>query len=139
MKERNKQIITNSIFSTLIGLVIGVINIISPIFSTHVLYVLISHSLIGLLIGSFIFSMFHLNFLKVNIYLMFVISFLVIAILPTFVFVIENIVFGVAADVTKLVILISVAEVLGLGLTFISYRNCIKINEKLENKKRSIG
>lgn len=139
MKKGLGEFIVNLIISSVIGLIIGFVEVTITNYSPEYTEVLIRDGIIGLLIGTISRYLFLVLYAKKeNALLCFVIVFISIGVLSSIPFVY----FSLAGRPFTLILWVAVfliAELLGMSLSYISYRRAISINNLLLAKKRKLG
>ncbi|WP_099187479.1 hypothetical protein [Tepidibacter mesophilus] len=136
MKENTKSTIVNSIISALIGLIVGLSEISSTHFKINDIYILLVDSLVGLVIGTVIRQTFIIAYGKLKVYQIFILSSILLTVISMFPATIAHFVFGKPLFSTTTIIIIIIAQLLGMSFTFASYMYYKKLNERLDEKKK---
>jgi hypothetical protein len=139
MIRKYLEILTCLFASFLIGIVIGFIEVTIINYRPEYTLIIFRDGLIGLFIGAVSRYLFILIYAKKeNVMLCFATVFVVIALISLAPFAYFSIVGSGYTPVLIAAVLIT-AETLGMGLSYISYRHSVEINNLLFTKKRSLG
>ncbi len=138
MNKEKKYIIYNALVSALIGLVIGMVEVISPIFDMTTFYILTKNALVGLLVGVSIrnFSIYFWD--KLSEKQMYLYSSLILTIIVALPKVLEHFIFDKEIfSITNLVML-TLAFIFGMAWTNFSFRYFGNMNHLLDIKKEAL-
>ncbi len=138
MKRELNEFIINLFISSLIGIIVGFVEITITTYSPEYTQVLIRDGIIGLLIGTvsrYLFLVLYAK--KENVLLCFVIVFITIGVLSLVPFIYFTII-GRPFSLILLAAVLLIAEFLGMGLCYISYKRAMSINKMLLAKRRKL-
>lgn len=140
MSRHQIEVLINLVLSAMIGLIVGVFDVLLPIFNGEMAAVLFRDALIGMAVGTTVRAGCHYIIAR-NIHAkkyIYGYVFLTIAVLSS----IPSILFGVykgeLPHLSEAIILLTVAEALGISLTYASIRYYNQLNSKLILKKKEI-
>jgi len=136
MNENTKYLILNIIISAGIGILVGLVEVALPIMDKSSFTVIALDAFTGILIGTSIryFSMFACD--RVKPYKFFLGSALILAGIMLSIAALNHLLTGAPVFNSSTLILLLVAETLGMSWTYGSYRYYKAINDQLDFKKR---
>lgn len=141
MSRHDMEVFINLILSALIGIIVGVVEILMPIFNGDMAFVFLRNGLIGMAVGTTARYGCHIIVSR-NIKsqgVMFGYVFLIIAVISSLPALIFGWYSGEGIALSDIIILLSIAETLGLSLTFATLKYHKQLNDKLMLKKQEIS
>lgn len=140
MKKYSRDFWINLGFSFLIGIIVGCVEIVFPIFNGKVALVLLRDGIIGMVIGSI--ARYGCGFMmsrnRFSNKLMFLYVFCIIGIVSIIPAVVFNTILNEPILSMQLFAMVVVAESLGLGFTYVSMKYYSRLNDGLNLKKKQM-
>ena len=139
MSENVRNIIINSLVSAMIGAIVGLVEIALPFIDSQSMVIVLRDAFVGLMIGTVIKNLFVLTCDKLRIEVIFLLAATLLAVISMIPQVFVHFLYDVPLVSRELVIILALAEALGMTWTYISYRTHIKLNDQLDLKKKEFG
>lgn len=140
MRKINREIWINSLISCLIGLAVGMVEVIFPIFNGDIAAILIRDAIIGILIGTL--ARFGCHFMlkekATSMNILYIYVFFTILIVSSIPAIMMQWLLGKPFIAKQFILMISVAEILGLSFTYASIKHYFRLNNQLIMKKREL-
>jgi len=141
MSKQTKGMLLNLILSAMIGVCVGVVEIIFPIFNGTIAFIFFRNALIGMVVGSA--ARYGCHFIvvrnKESMNVLYIYVFLTIGVISSIPALISVWFFEDVFIWQQLVIMLTVAETLGLSLTYASIQYHLRLNQQLQMKKRELS
>ncbi|NMM62795.1 hypothetical protein HBE96_08805 [Clostridium sp. P21] len=141
MKKNLKDFLFNLLVSSLIGLFVGMVEIIIRNMNNEVIVTLISDSLIGGVIGtiSMITFIYIFQMKEIDVRIAFIAVFMIIGIISSVPSIYFYLVENINISILNLMSILISAEFLGMSLCYYSYKKSSELNSKLISKKKQFS
>ena len=141
MNKQTKEMLLNLILSAMIGVCVGVVEILFPIFNGTIAFIFFRNALIGMVVGSA--ARYGCHFIVIrnrqSLSVLYIYVFMTIGIISSIPALISVWFFEDVFIWQQLLIMLTVAETLGMSLTYASIQYHLRLNQQLQMKKRELS